>query len=196
MVIVITPEEDVADELNTVVRLLEQGLDRLHVRKPDQGKAALANYIQHIPEVFHQRISVHGTRRLSGVSSKIGCHYADRDQPNEIALESSVQSKSTHNWEDVLKCQENYDYLFLSPVFDSISKPGYSGKFKLSTLKYNLKRYSGTAKILALGGINKQTTARANEIGFHGVACLGHIWNHRTVSGRIEAWKEICSTIK
>ncbi|AWO01476.1 hypothetical protein DLD77_07105 [Chitinophaga alhagiae] len=63
-----------------------------------------------------------------------------------------------------------WQYLLLGPVFDSISKQGYSGKGHLFT--------TIPPNCIAIGGINASNIARARAMGFHGAALLGAIWQN------------------
>lgn len=63
-----------------------------------------------------------------------------------------------------------WQYLLLGPVFDSISKKGYSGKAHLfNTIPPNC---------IAIGGIDASNIMRVKAMGFHGAALLGAIWQN------------------
>jgi thiamine-phosphate pyrophosphorylase len=70
------------------------------------------------------------------------------------------------------------DYLFLGPIFDSISKENYTSRFPESLL-YDLKDKGViNEKIIALGGINKENMHKVKDYGFGGVAILGALWEN------------------
>ncbi len=81
-------------------------------------------------------------------------------------------SRSLHSVEEIAGVKE--DYVFLSPVFPSISKPGYGGSLNLEELKVVVNR-----KVIALGGITEERLPIVERIGFGGAAMLGAVWRRR-----------------
>jgi thiamine-phosphate pyrophosphorylase len=80
-------------------------------------------------------------------------------------------STSIHQLEDADKVSGGFDYVFLGPVFNSISKQGYT-----STISKDRKLPVTTTKLIAIGGIKENNIQNALQIGFKGVALLGTIW--------------------
>ena len=70
----------------------------------------------------------------------------------------------------------DYHYVFLSPVFDSISNSGYNSKFKINELKLFLNNKEDRPAVIALSGINEGRLSKIHDIGFDGFALLGYIW--------------------
>lgn len=66
------------------------------------------------------------------------------------------------------------DYLFLSPIFNSISKPNYPAQFPLEQLRASTIIDD---KVIALGGIALERLPLLHGIPFGGVALLGDFWN-------------------
>ena len=87
-------------------------------------------------------------------------------------------SRSVHRLGDLDGSLNQWDYLFLSPVFPSISKEGYGPDWntdQLTSALAHFKRVCST-QVYALGGIEPSTISRCQELGFDGVALLGAIW--------------------
>ena len=91
-------------------------------------------------------------------------------------IKPDLVSYSAHGFTEVQHLPFHTDYVFLSPVFDSISKKGYRAGFDDPEI---LKAFLANSqqKIIALGGINQERIQTCNELGFDGYAMLGHIWN-------------------
>ncbi|GAA6529534.1 hypothetical protein LPYR103PRE_15070 [Segatella asaccharophila] len=68
------------------------------------------------------------------------------------------------------------DYVFLSPVFDSISKSGYCSAFPLSALKQAQEEGIIDRKVIALGGVTYDKLPLLESLSFGGGAMLGEIW--------------------
>ena len=83
-------------------------------------------------------------------------------------------------WDDYKKVTNPYEYIFLSPIFDSISKVGYKGNFDLKLLRENLCKMKqenpSMPKVIGLGGITAQNMSLIVSAGFDGLALLGAIW--------------------
>ena len=82
---------------------------------------------------------------------------------------------SLHSLQDLQLDLSGLDYVFLSPIFDSISKQGYSAAFEAEALAAALQ--TARCPVIALGGISTQNIPIAASLGFAGVAVLGSIWH-------------------
>jgi thiamine-phosphate pyrophosphorylase len=93
-------------------------------------------------------------------------------------------STSLHSWEELEMIEgAGLSYVFMSPVFDSISKPGYTANPSL------LQRPAGPypCKVIGLGGIDKNRIGELVRGGWDGAAVLGWIWEDPgTAIGRYE----------
>lgn len=117
-----------------------------------------------------------------------GIHFKEKDRPAPPiprARPGLSQSTSLHSLEDVVQ-DWNLDYAFLSPIFDSISKEGYSAAgFDMAELANALG--SATMPVYALGGITPERLPAVRQMGFAGVGILGGVW---ATSDPIAALKE------
>ena len=89
-------------------------------------------------------------------------------------------STSFHSLEEISRTRRRYDYVLLSPIFDSISKVGYASGFALPALQAQMAsrtvRTGYQPQVLALGGITADNIGQLPSIGFSGAAVLGSIW--------------------
>ena len=83
-----------------------------------------------------------------------------------------------------------YSYVFLSPVFSSISKVGYKSTFNEDSLKDMLRHTS--YKVIALGGVDEDKVEQARRMGFAGVAVLGSIWKSKEPLEKFKRIKRLC----
>ena len=120
-IIVITAESPVKGECEAITRLLRAGVDRIHIRKPEVGEMYVDKLLSGIPSDFMSRISLHDYPGLA-VKYGTGFHTGRRTSviPNVKPL-----SRSCHSLSEVA-ASSTFDYVTLSPVYDSISKHGYS----------------------------------------------------------------------
>ena len=168
LVIVITEAESrlpVEVEAARIASLLESGTaDRVHLRCPDDRERC-RRLLELIPAELRHRVTVH---RFPELAREYGTAYHLRD--GETAPDNLVCSRSCHSPADV--AESTAVYHFLSPVYPSISKPGYQPTFALADLKGRLPRKS----VMALGGVTPQRFMQLAGIGFAGAALLGYVW--------------------
>lgn len=175
-VIVITASEFLEEEAEACTALLEAGCWRLHVRKPQSDDRAVASLIESIPEKYYPRISLHDSYGLAARYGIGGIHLNGRNTWERTDGDGIIYSRSCHTLQELLESRDSFSYMFLSPVFDSISKHGYLSAFPESDL---LKaRDAGTidSKVIALGGITPSGLPLLSRCGFGGVAVLGYVW--------------------
>jgi thiamine-phosphate pyrophosphorylase len=99
-----------------------------------------------------------------------------------------VNSTSVHSWEELRALPPGMDYAFISPVFDSISKPGYRAAADL------LEIPAGPlpCRPVGLGGVSRDTIGLMLTRGWTGAAVLGWIWEKpREAVSRFEQLKKI-----
>lgn len=182
--LVITPPALVPNEARLASELLAAGLPRLHVRKPAFGPAEMRDYVHHIPARYHARLVLHGHPTLVAELNLGGLHLtaAARNCLSSRPQLRPGQTLSTafHTLAEIRQHRRKYAYVFLSPVFDSISKTGYVANPELSTLHEILRqrqqRGGYMPHVLALGGITADKLALVRQAGFAGAAVLGAIW--------------------
>ena len=189
--IIISPEQNVVDEIKTVHLLFEEGLKIFHLRKPTFSEAEMVDYIQLINISFRNRVMIHSYHHLADQFNLMGVHYNSKTEA-KVKNENQIRSKSCHSMDELQLYHTNYDYLFLSPIFNSISKNNYKSSFHKDDLININKSYSN---IIALGGISKEFSESAKSLGFSGVATLGYIWNKEYVSNRVNNFKSISGAI-
>jgi len=188
--VVVTPEQNHPKEIEIVTSLFEHGLQLLHVRKPNANRDELRGYIQHIPKQFHKRVLIHSHYELAKEFNLKGIHLTEKARGLKSKTNQyKIVSTSFHTTKDVLKSRRKYEYVFLSPVFDSISKQGYN--FEAEDLKSFLK--GNKYKVIALGGIDQQNVKQTKEMGFSGAAVLGYIWESKNP---VENYKRLLSKIE
>jgi len=186
MLIVISSPHRVENELEKVRYLLDNGLQKFHIRKPDWNETELEDYIRGIDSKFHSKLVIHQKqdRNLANKINSVHLSEVDRKvffeaHSDDLKLKNIKLSTSIHSMKNYPELKSFFDYCYLSPVFDSISKQGY---LAMSEADRDLRVKKAT-KVIALGGINSANAQEAMNMGFDGIAVLGSIWEN-------ENWKE------
>ena len=100
-------------------------------------------------------------------------------------------STSFSNLSNLYEEGSKFNYVFLSPVFDSISKSGYQGAFNHHNLAIALAKTN--QNVLALGGVQLENVEKIKALGFKGMVLSGIIWQSEN---KVEIFKEICNKCK
>lgn len=177
--IAITRPDDIPPRIEAreiIAALADRGFDRVHIRKPQAGRAA--ELLKLIPRYLHRCISVHNAdSRLVEQFPDVGVHLTGSTPVAPEGFEGML-SCSCHSIEEIRNLDNRFSYAFLSPVFDSVSKPGYKGGFSREELK-EASQQGLLRRCVALGGLDESKIESIAELGFAGYAMLGNAWPRR-----------------
>lgn len=188
----ITTEGVLPHEARLIAVLLDNGLYRLHLRKPAFTKEETEALLQTIDSRYYDRIVVHDHFELAVKYRLAGVHL-NRRNPVPPAITGNYTpalSRSCHSIEE-LSHNEGYAYQFLSPIFDSISKSGYRSAFTPKELTEAAEKGIIGEQVIALGGIIPERIADLKTWHFGGAALLGFLWQNPTEAGVIERLDQI-----
>ena len=187
MIILFTAPNDIPEEEEIVNKLFGNGLHVLHLRKPGASRERYERFIRSIAPRYRQRIMVHDYPELAKEYGLRGFHLKFRETSGFIPQEGDRISVSCHSFEEIRELPFVPDHVFLSPVFDSISKQGYHAAFQEEELRDFLHQVS--VPVIALGGVTAENTETCRRLGFAGVALLGYIWEQPGMA--IQRFREI-----
>lgn len=180
--IVITNPIPTTNEISTIHSLFENGLELLHIRKPDFSAVEMKVFLLEIKLEFRQQLVLHSHHQLAPAFGINRLHLSENIRkeicPEMLYLynEQGVHlSTSTHDIESFNDLRIFFEYSFLSPVFPSISKTNYQSDTDLfESIK---SRTNFSTRLVALGGLSSENISKTIEAGFDNVALLGSIWN-------------------
>lgn len=174
---IITNPYSLAGEAKVIHALFEEGMDVLHVRKPEYTKAEMQQFLDKISPLYTDRIVLHSHHEL-GDSFGIGrFHFSENNRKKEnFSSVNGIFSTAVHDIQAFNVLNTVFSYAFLSPVFPSISKPGYSPSSNL--FEQIDKRTCFQTNLVALGGINSLNILQVYTAGFDDVALLGAVWQN------------------
>lgn len=190
MYIVVTLPSFFDGEAETITMMFQSGLQRLHLRKPGSSIAECRSLLCDIPQCYHCRIVLHDHYELADEFALGGVHLNSRNtSPLRLPHNGQTVSVSCHSIEELAArkrdgyfCRDgkhgSFDYLSLSPIFDSISKEGYLAAFTPEQLLQAKSEGIIDSKVVALGGISADNVCLTERYGFGGVMVLGDAWRH------------------
>jgi thiamine-phosphate pyrophosphorylase len=201
--IVISHPEVFANETQHVKRLFDAGLETFHLRKPENNQDEFEKTLRQIPPMYYRRTVIHSHYRLVMKYNLKGIHLTEafiaNTEPAELNQVITTARKkklsvsgSYHNLEALEHLTLKLDYVFLGPVYDSISKKGYLSKIDPGSASSFLhKRRS--FEVIAIGGIGAVNIGQLRDAGFDGAALLGSVWTDDDPSGTFRIIQNIAS---
>ena len=174
-IIAITPPGIVCREVFIIKSLLQSGVSIVHLRKPEAGIGECRKLLAELDDEERGKIVIHDYPQLYEEFSLKGIHV----NKNITSLPhgyKGLRTRSCHSFEEVKRYKDEYDYLFLSPIFDSISKIGYKSAFSKEQLLKASEEGIIDEKVVALGGITFDKIPFLEELGFGGAAMSGGIY--------------------
>jgi thiamine-phosphate pyrophosphorylase len=175
-------------EMELVTRLFENGLETYHLRKPRLSTREMRKVLDDIPKHFHSRIIIHSHHQLARQYNLKGVHYTRTHlkksfknwwrkvtlglSKSDIIRTSSFTKLSSLYDESEIE----FDYVFLSPVFDSLT-----GKFQSGFYEDGIRAAINKSgrNIVARGGVDYRRLEKIKEMGFYGMTLGSCIWDSK-----------------
>ncbi len=203
--IVLSSQKTVENEIEILIRFFEKGLKSFHLRKPHYSKTRMKDYLNNIPSIYHNRIVIHSHHRLAKKYNLKGIHFSSKDRKSNFKNWINIRSLKRKNpflrvstsfnaASDLNKYIDLYDYVFLSPIFDSKTKNNFQSNFKEYNLTSSIQR--SNYNVVALGGLDLENIKKAFNMGFWGCAFLSTLWNSENPVEKFEKLKLKCEEFK
>lgn len=173
--IAVTLPNVICGEVAIIRRLLADGIDIIHLRKPEADIDYCRALLEQLTPAERSKIVIHDYVTLYEEYALRGVHL-NRNIPKLPAGYSGSRTRSCHSFDEVARYKDECDYLFLSPVFDSISKQGYRSAFTHDELVWASQQGIIDKKVVALGGVTADKIAYLESLCFGGVALSGAIY--------------------
>lgn len=187
LILLSTPEFFVEED--TIINaLFEEGLDLFHLRKPNTEPIYSERLLTLLPQQWHKRIVVHNHFYLVSEFNLHGIHVSGDNQALPLNYVGS-RSRSCHSIEEIRQHQD-MDYLFLSPVFDSITYTDRHAAYTPAQLHDATRAGIINKKVMAAGGVSSETLPLLKDYGFGGAVILGDLWTRFNIHSGLD-FKEV-----
>ena len=178
---VLSPETDFPNEKEIVAAMFAHGLARYHLRKPTWTWLQTQRWLDGWSREDRARCVVHHHHDLVAALALGGRHWRDDDRaPLNPVTDRGLTSRSCHDLAGLESALGRYHAVFFSPIFPSLSKPGYEPLeppgLRLRALLEGRNVEQRSTQVLALGGVSAERLDECRERGFDGVGLLGAIW--------------------
>ena len=175
-IIAITTPKIIDEDTYIIKGLLDRGIDTVHLRKPESSISECRKLLSTLDAEYRASIVIHDYPELYSEFSLRGIHI-NRNITTLPEGYNGLKTRSCHSLEEVVRYKSEYDYLLLSPIFDSISKVGYRSTFNEDVLQRASTSGIIDSKVIALGGVTLDKISYLKRLNFGGAAMVGAIYN-------------------
>ncbi len=174
--IVMTKSTFFVEEDKIISSLFEEGLDNLHLYKPDSEPMYSERLLTLLPQEFYSKITVHDHFYLKEEYKLHGIHINDTTTEAPAGYKGRL-SRTCRKLDELKDTKKRSDYVFLQNIFDSQTNPNDTQSFTTEELKAAARQGLIDKKVYALGGINIDNIRLVKDLGFGGVVICGDLWN-------------------
>ena len=174
--VVMTRPTFFVEEDKILEALFDEGLDDLHIYKPDSSPIYVERLLSLLPESTHRRITVHDHYYLKEEFGLAGIHLNDATADRPSGYRGNF-SRSCNDLSLLKEAKRKARYVFLRNIFDSISETGQQATFSAADLQMASRHGLIDKHVYALGGVSLDSIRQLRDLGFGGVVVCGDLWN-------------------
>ena len=183
---VMTSNDKFRSEIYIVIKLFENGLETLHLKKPKFSRRHYKDYINQIPKKYHKNIIIHNYLSLVYSYDLKGYNFSKKHKPNILIkfLNKLIKSKliyttSCHSISQLKNLNlSKYNYILTGPLYKSKNDvKKISSKFSEDNIKEII--FSFPKKIVFFGGIDTEILNLLNNNHLHGIVIQSSIWYNK-----------------
>ncbi|GEO07248.1 hypothetical protein AAE02nite_49120 [Adhaeribacter aerolatus] len=176
--------------------LFSLGLDLLYLRTNSVQEIDWKYILNNINPAYQERVIVPVQAKEIVPEYNLIWHWKEAERktmPPQMKLPANVYSTSVHALPNILNLLPAFRYVFYSPLFESISKPGYRPLHSPEEIKRTLlnlrQAKSKLPLIMGLGGITATNIKLVKELGLDGATLMGALWQAADPSQAFEKVK-------
>ena len=174
--IVMTRPTFFVEEDKILATLFEEGMDGLHLFKPQSESVYAERLLTLIPDEWYKRIVVHDHFYLREEYGLRGIHLEEPDAALPYGYRGNV-SRTCTAFQQLRDAKKKSSYVFLKSIFNSQSNPADRQSFTFNQLREASRLGLIDRHVYALGGINLDNIRQMADLGFGGVVVCGDLWN-------------------
>ena len=173
-IIVITDTPFLRSEADTVSMLLDEGVERVHLRKPGSDESDMRRLIESIDPRLYPQLTLQDHLPLAAEYGIGGVHLNARNKsvPDSFGGSSAVRATPSTS------CRNAPAKTTCFSVRCSTAYPSAATglPFTADSLRRAAARGIISRRVVALGGIEPRHLPQLCDLGFGGAAFLGYIW--------------------
>ena len=189
--IILTKATFFVEEDKILTTLFEEGMDNLHLYKPDSEPVYSERLLTLLSEDYYRKITVHDHFYLREEFGLKGIHLNTADAELPYGYKGHF-SCTCHSIAELHDAKKKADYVFLKTIFDSQSNPKDKQTISEEELREASKKGLIDKHVYAMGGINLDNIRQMRDLGFGGVVVCGDLWNRFNIHNE-QDYKELIS---
>ncbi|RAJ92264.1 thiamine-phosphate pyrophosphorylase [Larkinella arboricola] len=174
LVIGVTPSAHSDNLWNLIPALFQAGLSYLYIRQPD-SKELRRQLDREALQPYQAQLIL----PFPVLNTGFRLHWKESAR-RQASPDSRAFSTSIHDLAHWPALAGRVETVFYSPLFPSISKPGYGPTLTLEEQANRIQALRRSSeklpRLIGLGGIQRDNMARVQQAGFDGAAVLGALW--------------------
>lgn len=171
------------EEDKILTALFEEGMDLLHINKPDSEPVYAERLLSLLPSLKYDRMVVHQNYYLKQEYDLRGIHIDNPDAAVPDGFRRHV-TRSTYRISDLKEMKKQCDYVMLHSLFDSLHD-GVKASLTIAEMEEANKKGLIDKHVYALGGMSLESIQQAKDLGFGGVVICGDLWNRFSIQHEI-----------
>ncbi len=175
--IILTKSTYFVEEDKIISTLFDNGMETLHLFKPETPPMYAERLLSLLPEHTHRRICVHDHFYLKSEYDLAGIHLDQLSDMPPYGYKGNV-SRSCERLDSLKEAKKKSKYVFLKNIFNCIEFPSDKATFSLNQLQEASKRGLIDKHVYAMGGMSLDNVKIAKDLGFGGVVICGDLWQH------------------
>ncbi len=183
--VIMTKSTFFVEEDKILATLFEEGMENLHLCKPNSSPMYSERLLTLLPENYYRRITVHDHFYLKAEYGLAGIHL---DQP-DAALPEKYKgrfSRTCYAIDQLKAAKKKAEYVFLGKLFKGITNPEDEPAYTLDELKAASRQGLIDKHVYALGGMSLDNIRLAKDLGFGGVVICGDLWNRFDIHNELD----------
>ena len=187
--IIMTSPTYFVEEDKIISTLFDEGLDNLHLYKPDSSPMYAERLLSLLPDIYYRKITVHDHYYLKNEYGLAGIHIESPDAPKPDGYKGRF-SRTCMELDKLKAAKKKAEYVFLKYIFHSQSEKDADATFTIQQLEEASDMGLIDKHVYALGGMNLDNVKIAKELGFGGVVICGDLWNRFDIHNQ-QDYKEL-----
>lgn len=187
--IIMTKPTFFVEEDKILSSLFDEGMENLHLSKPDAAPMYSERLLTLLPEDCYDRITVHDHFYLKDEYRLKGIHLESLSAETPPKYKGRI-SRTCRNLDELKEAKKKSDYVFLRNIFDSQTNETEHSNFTTEQLKEASRKGLIDKRVYAVGGMKLDNIRNAKDLGFGGVVICGDLWNRFDIHNELD-YKEL-----
>lgn len=164
------------EEDKILTTLFEEGLDVLHLRKPNSEPVYCERLLTLLPQEHHKRIITNDHFYLKEEFDLKGIHLSRRNPTMPLGY-NGIVTRTCYSIEELAAVKKECKYVILRDIFDSKSNLNNKSKYTYEQLREASRKGLIDKHVMAQTGITLENIKEIKNLGFGGAVVCSDIWN-------------------